>query len=118
MKIPRAVVPIAVDEDCRRAAHAVAPPVGDIFEDALPRGLIADVLLELVHVEAQRAHELEQLRFRYRRLAVVEPVVHLPELSLPGRGLRDPRRELRARMCTLVRNMPIDELKPRAQHAA
>src|SRR3954464_15532131 len=118
MEIPRAVVPNAVDEDRRRAADAVAAPVGNIFIDALPSGLIADILLELVHVDAQRSHELEQLRFRDRWLAVVEPVVHLPELSLPGRGLRDPPPELRARMCTLVREMPKDIPKPRAQHVA
>jgi hypothetical protein len=118
MEIPCAVVPNAVDEDGRRATDAVTPAVGDIFEHALPHGLVADVLLELVHVEAQRAHKVEQLCLRDRRLAVVEPAVHLPEPSLSRRRLCNTGRELRARMRALVWEMSEDILKPRTQHAA
>ena len=118
MEIPCAVVPNAFDEDGRRATDAVAPAVGDISSTRCRTASSRDVLLELVHVEAQRAHKVEQLCLRERRLAVVEPVVHLPEPSLSRRGLRNLGRELRTRMRALVWEMPEDILEPRAQRAA
>jgi len=64
------------------------------------------VALEAIHVETQRTNEFDGFLPGRRRIAVVNPVMHVPEPALLRRGLRRPRHEARTGMRLLVRKMP------------
>ncbi len=105
VEVPRAIITDAVDEHGRRSSDAIAFAFLDILQNALLRGAVLDVALEAVHVEPELAREVADLRLGYRRLFLIDEVVHLPEAVLLGRGLHGSRDELRSRMGALVGKM-------------
>ena len=124
IEVPRPVVADAVGEQRRRTGDAVAPSVRHILLDARADLGAVEIRGELRHVQSERARVLDDARFGHRLVAVVDPVVHLPETALIGGrlgGLRDPRR---ARVSALVREVaegvdqPIAQRRAEPQHHA
>src|SRR5215210_5594058 len=108
MEIPRIVVTRAVDEHGWRAGHPIAAPFVHVLLDAPARVIGVYIPLKALHIETERARELEHVIRGQRRLVLIEPVVHVPEAILFCGRFRRPSKEFGARMRALVREVTED----------
>src|SRR2546428_3833441 len=108
--VARLFVATAVDEEPGRAAHAALGAAPEVFTDPRRVDVGDELAPHPLRVEPQLAGVPHQILVRERRLPLVQEIVHLPELALRGRRLRDLRGVLGVRVLLTQRKMPEHEL--------
>ena len=101
-------MPAAVHEERRRARDAAQIRAVDVLRDVSRAGVGSQALGEPVDVEAELARIADEIARLERVLPLEQQVVVLPErvLALRSRGLGRLRRELRARVDVVQRQVP------------
>src|SRR3989475_1237990 len=108
--VARLFVATAVDEEPGRAAHAALGAAHEVFTHPRRVDVGDELAPHPLRVEPQLAGVPHQILVRERRLPLVQEIVHLPELALRGRRLRDLRGVLGVRVLLTQRKMPEHEL--------